>query len=54
METVRTTPNDLIARPATFLLWWGLPLAIGFSAAFLHSSLGVWVWALAFAWMGLG
>jgi hypothetical protein len=54
VETAPRTPKDLIGRPTTFLFWWGLPLAIGFSAAFLHSSLGIWAWVVALAWMGVG
>ena len=51
-----TTQTDWGRRPATAFAWWGIPLALGVSAAFLTSSSRVVavVWVVVFAWMGVG
>ena len=47
--------RDLSGQPLSFVLVWGLPLAIGFGSNFLN--LPLWahtsIWVALFAWMGL-
>ena len=49
-------PVDWVQQPVSALLWWCLPLAAGFAINLLALQLRATtlVWALAFAWMGLG
>ena len=48
--------RDLLARPASALVWWGLPLVAGVSVGALPivEPAKVAVWAAALAWMGVG
>lgn len=48
--------GDLATQPASILLWWVLPIAVGFSANFFPFStrtIGA-IWTVAFLWMGMG
>lgn len=50
-------PNsDLVQRPVSALLWWCLPLCVGFSANLitLLPRATALVWVIAFTWMGIG
>ncbi|HEY2465371.1 MAG TPA: hypothetical protein VGI32_15030 [Steroidobacteraceae bacterium] len=49
-------PKDWTRKPAAALIWWCVPIALGVSADFLTSSSRIVaaVWAVAFAWMGVG
>ncbi|ACG77908.1 conserved hypothetical protein [Phenylobacterium zucineum HLK1] len=48
--------RDFLARPLSAILWWGLPLAAGWSADFLPitQTATTLVWTAALAWMGAG
>jgi len=49
--------NDLVSQPISFVLWWGLPLAIGAATAeLLHLPFrfGAGVCAVLFVWMATG
>ncbi len=48
--------RDWSRRPASFAIWWGIPIAVGVSTNFLNLSHAAtaFVWAGAFAWMGTG
>lgn len=49
-------PRDLVRQPVSFAFWWGLPIAIGLAADFLHLPfrIGAALCALLFAWMATG
>jgi hypothetical protein len=51
-----TRHRDALRRPASALFWWGLPLALGWTADILKppSPVAALVWSAALAWMGLG
>lgn len=55
-ETTAQRARDFLARPSSALVWWGLPLAAGFATNVLpiSSTAATFVWAAAFAWMGVG
>lgn len=48
--------RDLASQPLSICLWWGLPVAIGAGAGFLHLSSrgGAALCAALFAWMATG
>lgn len=48
--------KDWVRQPSGWIIWWGLPIAIGISTNFLRFSLieAASIWAGAFAWMGTG
>ena len=48
--------KDLLARPLSALLWWGLPFLAGLSTNGLplRARATVLIWSAAFAWMGVG
>lgn len=56
--TEQTAPraNDFLARPLSAAAWWGLPLAAGLATNVLPiaETARLFVWAAAFAWMGVG
>ena len=55
-ELTAQRSRDFLARPFSALLWWGLPLLVGVSTNVLPISptVATFVWAAAFAWMGVG
>jgi len=55
-ERLRTRENDAVKRPLTALAWWGLPLALGWSADILKVPRPAepLVWSMALTWMGAG
>jgi len=55
-EQTAQSSRDLLARPFSAFLWWGLPLLAGVSTNVLPISgaAATCVWAAAFAWMGVG
>ncbi len=52
----RETRTDWAQQPVSALLWWCLPLAVGFAAGLFALPLGATalVWTIAFAWMATG
>jgi hypothetical protein len=48
--------DDWVNRPGMGIVWWCLPLAVGFAASYLASSprTTVLVWMVSFVWMGTG
>ena len=48
--------SDLVQRPVSALLWWCLPLCVGFLANLivLPPRATALVWVIAFTWMGTG
>ena len=48
--------RDFLARPLSTAFWWGLPLLAGVSTNVLPIApiSATFVWAAAFAWMGVG
>lgn len=48
--------RDFLARPLSALVWWGVPLLAGLSTNLLlpPTRVTTFVWAAAFAWMGVG
>lgn len=48
--------KDWVRTPIAGLLWWCIPIALGASISLLGSSPRMvgGVWAVAFAWMGIG
>ncbi|HWE06800.1 MAG TPA: hypothetical protein VG274_08835 [Rhizomicrobium sp.] len=55
-ERLGEPKNDWVSRPLSMVLWWCLPLGVGFSAnAFaMPPRAAALVWMAAFAWMGTG
>ena len=50
------TQADWVQQPVSALLWWCLPLTLAFAINLfaLPQPVTALVWALAFAWMGMG
>ena len=48
--------KDLVRQPLSACLWWGLPIAIGVGAGFLHLPfrVGAGLCAVLFVWMATG
>jgi hypothetical protein len=48
--------RDLLARPSSAVIWWGIPFLVGVSTNVLPMApwVATFVWAAAMAWMGLG
>jgi hypothetical protein len=48
--------KDLVRRRVSFAFWWGLPIAIGLAADFLHLPfrIGAALCAVLFLWMATG
>lgn len=55
-EEIDRRSRDFLARPLSTIFWWGLPLLAGFSTNLLPvpAMAATFVWASAFAWMGVG
>lgn len=51
-----TPQNDWARKPIAALIWWCVPIALGGAASLLISSSRIVaaVWAVVFAWMGIG
>jgi len=48
--------KDWVRQPPAALFWWGLPVAIGIAAGFLHLPfrVGAGLWTVLLAWMATG
>ena len=55
-EPTTQRSRDFLERPSRTGVWWGLPLLAGFTTNFLQitEAARLFVWAGAFAWMGVG
>ena len=55
-QAVIQTRNDWVNRPGMGLVWWCLPLSLGFASNFLAISARptALVWMASFIWMGSG
>lgn len=56
VHAVHETANDWVRRPGMGLVWWCVPLGIGFASnlfAVTTRAIAL-VWMISFAWMGVG
>ena len=56
MANTNDGQKDLVQQPVSAMFWWGLPIAIGLAADFLHLPflIGAGLCAVLFLWMATG
>ena len=56
MANANDGQSDLVRQPVSAMFWWGLPIAIGLAADFLHLPflIGAGLCAVLFLWMATG